>query len=73
MRRRDFLSLVGGTAAISLAARPREAFAQAWPQRVVRIILREIAQAGVPLESRSQAFNSIKGCRNLALLGPPAL
>ena len=52
MRRRDFLSLVGGTAAISLAARPREASAQAWPQRVVRIIVPYVPGGGTDAIAR---------------------
>ncbi len=52
MRRRDFLSLVGGTAAVSLAARPREASAQAWPQRVVRIIVPYVPGGGTDAIAR---------------------
>jgi tripartite-type tricarboxylate transporter receptor subunit TctC len=52
MRRRDFLSLVGGTAAISLAAPPRGALAQTWPQRVVRIVVPYVPGGGTDAIAR---------------------
>jgi tripartite-type tricarboxylate transporter receptor subunit TctC len=56
MRRRDVLSRLGGTAAVSLAAWsaiwPRRAFAQAWPQRVVRIIVPYVPGGGTDAFAR---------------------